>query len=151
MSRGFAHTLACSRSTPHPSEHVESRERRDGMQLARWLGMRSAYLGALALTLVTSILATVGCSSATEAGDDDPSMDEGQLIGRTAAGQRYAAVGALADETNDTFCTATLVTKNVIVTAMYRKFKPLFFCPELYRRTREPSRTFPKARNGSTR
>jgi hypothetical protein len=61
MSRGFAHTLACSRSTPHPSEHVESRERRDGVQLARWLGMRSAYLGALALTLVTSILATVGC------------------------------------------------------------------------------------------
>jgi hypothetical protein len=58
------------------------------MQLARWLGMRSAYLGALALTLVTSILATVGWSSATEAGDDDPSMDEGQLIGGTAAGQR---------------------------------------------------------------
>ena len=99
------------------------------MQLARWLGMRSAYLGALALTLVTSILATVGCSSATEAGDDDPSMDEGQLIGGTAAGQRYAAVGALADETNGTFCTATLVTKNVIVTAMYRKFKPPFFLP----------------------
>jgi V8-like Glu-specific endopeptidase len=57
-------------------------------------------------------------------------MDEGQLIGGTAAGQRYAAVGALADETNGTFCTATLVTKNVIVTAMYRmyrKFKPPFF------------------------
>jgi hypothetical protein len=66
-------------------------------------------------------------------------MDEGQLIGGTAAGQRYAAVGALADETNGTFCNATLVTKNVIVTVMYRKFKPPFFCPELYRRTREPS------------
>jgi hypothetical protein len=66
-------------------------------------------------------------------------MDEGQLIGGTAAGQRYAAVSALADETNGTFCTATLVTKNVIVTAMYRKFTPPFFCPELYRRTREPS------------
>ena len=57
-------------------------------------------------------------------------MDEGQLIGGTAAGQRYAPVGALADETNGTFCTANARhTKNVIVTAMYRKFKPPFFLP----------------------
>ena len=92
------------------------------MQLARCLGMRSAYLGALALTLVTSIFATVGCSSATK-------LAMRQLIGGTAASQHYAAAGALAGETNGTFCTATLVTKNVIVTAMYRKFKPPFFLP----------------------
>jgi hypothetical protein len=67
------------------------------------------------LSLIVSLC--VACSSAPR--DAAGEGGEDALIGGRAAGTRYAAVGALTDPDGAVFCTATLVSPRLIVTAQH--------------------------------
>lgn len=67
---------------------------------------------ALLLLAVGALAACAGSTSAVTGPD-------AELIGGDAAGETYAAVGALRDETGSVFCTATLVAPRFVVTAQH--------------------------------
>lgn len=64
--------------------------------------------------LVVAALSVGACASGASVGAGDV-----DLIGGDAAGDAYAAVGALRDESGSVFCTATLVAQRFVITAQH--------------------------------
>ena len=71
------------------------------------------------LLLLSLVPLGAACSSQASEGPSEAEHGEDAIIGGRAAGAKYAAVGALTDADGAVFCTATLVTPRLVITAQH--------------------------------